>query len=112
MKSLKEIWHNADTKKRSVIIFFGLIFVYILIYISGNLMFQTLKPASPEYLVARTSTTDITDVDVKKTTDTWNIPGTKAKNVSKQKLTVGQQVKVQRYWWFGHHTFVKDVVLK
>ena len=112
MSKLKDFWAAADIKKRAIIIFISVIVAYIGVYTVGDLTLYVVKPTSNQYLVARTNPSDIKDVDIKKSTDVWSDPSINAKNVSKQKLTVGQQISVQRYWWFGSHTFVKDVVLK
>ena len=109
MIKIINMWKGSSSLAKIILLFVGILAVYGLIYGIGDGALYTLAPKSNEYVVARTSLDNIKDVFVKKTSDSWNIEPIPAKNVSHMKVSVGDTVSVQRYWWFGNHTYVKDI---
>lgn len=109
MTKIINIWKGSNGLAKIILLFIGILVAYGLIYGIGDGALYTLVPKSNDYVVARTSSDNIKDVFVKKTSDSWNIEPISAKNVSHMKVSVGDTVSVQRYWWFGNHTYVKDI---
>jgi len=109
MIKIINVWKGSNNLTKIISLFVGILVAYGLIYGIGDGALYTLAPKSNEYVIARTSSDNIKDVFIKKTSDSWHIEPISAKNVSHMKVSVGDTVSVQRYWWFGNHTYVKDI---
>lgn len=109
MSNILVWWQGRTRIIKLASIFVGMLLAYCIVYFLGNGILYTTVPTSPDYVVARTSGDDISNVAIKKTTALWNIEPTSAKNVSHMKISVGDKVRVQKYWWFGNHTYVRDI---
>lgn len=109
MTKIINMWKGSNNVTKIISLFVGILAAYGLIYSIGDVALYTLAPKSNEYVIARTSSDNIKDVFIKKTSDSWNIEPISAKNVSHMKVSVGDTVSVQRYWWFGNHTYVKEI---
>lgn len=102
-------WRASAIGARIGLLFVTIFVSVVALYGIGNMALYYTIPTNDKYVIARTSVSDITDVDVKLSTSAWNVAPVPAKNVTNQALSVGDAVNVQTYWWFGAHTTVKDV---
>lgn len=109
MTRINSLWSQADVKKRALYVGCLALIVYAIVYTLGNGVMYLVSPQNPQYIVTRTDNTSLKRLYVKKTTASWADQGIVAKNQTKQRLSVGNIVTVKHYWWFGEHTYVKDV---
>lgn len=110
MNKLKNLWRVADVKRRALYIFMMILVGYGIVYSIGNSLLYVVYPVNNSYVVSQTDNASIKKLNVKLTTDAWNVEGVPAKNITKQRLSVGNIVGVQRYWWFGDHVTVKSII--
>ena len=107
---MRKFWQNLTLPRRLITIGAGAVALYAIIYMVGSIALVSLTPTSSDYSVVRSGQTVADGLVVKKTGSSWSDEGIKAENKTGLLLSVGEQVQVQKYWWFGEHVIVNQTV--